>query len=120
MRSLLIVDDDESYLEILKYLIEPTGITAYFATSAVSAMSILEDRQVEILITDFNMPGMNGCQLAAKVKESFPDVAIIMATGELTTDVRIAAQHAGIVTVLEKPFEVFQMLDILCAQHADK
>ncbi len=115
MKSILFVDDDESYLDVLMCLVEPTGVKASYATNGGNALEILRENRVDVMITDYNMPGMNGCQLAARVKEAFPGIVVLMTTGELTHDLQQAAQDAGILAIFEKPFEAEQILNICSA-----
>ena len=80
--KILIVDDDALISMATAELIEEIGHTALEANSADQALAILgADPAVEIMITDYSMPGMNGLDLAASASAIRPSLRILLATG---------------------------------------
>jgi CheY-like chemotaxis protein len=91
-RDILFVDDDNRCLEIICCQIEQWGLKVNFATSGEEAIGILKKSSFSMMITDLNMPGMDGFELALLAKEFSPHMEIVMATGEASPDVfRLAA-----------------------------
>jgi CheY-like chemotaxis protein len=113
MGNILLVDDDEFYLGLLKIIFEQAGFMAYCATNGYDALQILKKRHFSVMITDFNMPEMDGHELAIMVREILPDIYIVMATGEISTDVHLLAERAGISKVINKPFSPAHILRIV-------
>lgn len=112
-KNILLVDNDMSYLFLLSNILEFKGIEVTKATNGIEAVEMLEKRNFGMMITDFDMPGMNGIELAMKVRELYPDIHIVMITGELSPDVVEAAANSGISQVLSKPVNVMRVLAVI-------
>lgn len=98
---ILLVDDDSLVNMNTAYLLMDLGHSVLEADSASRALKILEnDSQFDVVITDFAMPGMNGLDLATKIRERKPRLPIILATGfaDIPAHVEISLPH------LSKPF----------------
>ena len=82
-RSLLIVEDDEAALTNLEKFFTLIGYQVMTASDGLKALNILRDTQnyFPVIITDLVMPNISGVALITKVKEEFPDIAIIAITG---------------------------------------
>ena len=99
MFQLLIVDDEIESLEWLVELFESCGeeIAIYTASTARKALELLQDIKFDIVLTDIQMPGMNGLELYKKIKENWSHIRIVFLTGysnheilyELAQDKRI-------------------------------
>lgn len=80
-KQVLVVDDDALVLLNTVTLAEELGHTVIEASSAAEALAVLRERPVDLVITDYAMPRMNGGQLAQAIAESWPEVKVIIATG---------------------------------------
>lgn len=105
LRRVLIVDDAPELLLLLRKLVERMGYQVEMASGARDALKILEARPVDLLLTDWSMPGMNGGELIAAVKEDdrTREIPIIVLTGHDTDAEREAAEAAGCDRFLVKP-----------------
>jgi len=101
--SILIVDDDELYLRLVKSIVQGAGVEARYATSGKEAVGILKEGLFATLITDLQMPGMNGYELALTAKGLHPEIDIVMITGSNSPDVPRLAGLSGISKVIAKP-----------------
>jgi PAS domain S-box-containing protein len=103
----LAVDDDPLVLMNTVMMLEDMGHTVLEANSAIQALSMLDERDVDMVITDQAMPRMTGIQLAAQIEERLPDVPVIIATGyaELPKDANML--H---LVRLSKPFTENQLV----------
>ncbi len=113
MASVLIVDDDTSFLlsiqEGLKfYLYDVDLITA---TNGEEALKILNNRKVDVVITDLKMPGMSGLELLSQISKYYPEIAVIFMTAFGTPKVESDAQRLGAVKYIEKPVELKSLAD---------
>ncbi|OLP61939.1 hybrid sensor histidine kinase/response regulator [Xaviernesmea oryzae] len=80
--TILLVDDDALIAMSSVDMLEDLGHRVFEANSGKDALAILErEAQIDVMITDFSMPGMNGAQLAAAAREKRPDLPILLATG---------------------------------------
>lgn len=77
----LVVDDDEMVAAGTSALLQDLGHSAIEAASAALALRILETRAVDIVLTDHAMPGMNGTELARCIRETWPELPVVLVTG---------------------------------------
>ncbi|PJA29288.1 MAG: hypothetical protein CO189_02760 [candidate division Zixibacteria bacterium CG_4_9_14_3_um_filter_46_8] len=78
---ILIVDDDQFILEILKTILEREGYSTLTANSGESALETIKSNPINLIISDIIMPGMNGMELLANVKSNYPSIPVLMITG---------------------------------------
>ena len=79
--TILLVDDEPALLNLAHKILDPHGFNIICAESAKEALDILEHKKINLLISDVIMPEMDGYQLAAIVKEKYPDIKIQLASG---------------------------------------
>ncbi len=109
--SILLVDDSRCILKALSRVFKPDGYNIHTAESANDAFVILKNEQIDLLITDENMPGVSGNELLKWAQEHFPDIIRIMITG--ITDIGVAqnAINSGrIYKFFNKPWDDFELL----------
>jgi two-component system, cell cycle response regulator CpdR len=84
-RAVLIVDDEPLILEVTAEMLEDLGCDVVTAASAAEALAkLVADQRIEILITDINMPGMSGYELAEKAKQTREGLQVIVLSGQET------------------------------------
>jgi DNA-binding NtrC family response regulator len=111
--SILVVDDDSDVLELAVCFFKEAGVEVNCAESGRRALEKIREKRYSVMLTDFNMPGMNGLQLAEKVREIAPQIRIIMATGHPSPELSNLAAKAGIATVLAKPLHLEGLIDLV-------
>ena len=105
METVLIVDDERNYPPILSAVLEEEGFETLTANSGQEALNILENSDVDIVLTDMKMPAMDGIELLERVKESDPDIPVIMMTAYGTVEKAVEAMQKGAYSYLLKPFD---------------
>ncbi|PAU65757.1 secretion system protein E [Pseudomonas sp. PIC25] len=95
--KLLLVDDEPGILAALRRVFQRENYELHFARNANEALKILEAKPVELIISDFMMPGMNGSELLSQVRERWPDTIRIMLTGHANTDAVLGSIKDGAV-----------------------
>jgi len=108
--KILVVDDEPSVREILSQWLTLSGYSCSMADSGDSAMDVLKERKFDLVVSDITMPGMSGVHLLALIRQSYPDVAVIMVTA---VDDRATATHAlelGAYGYVIKPFHENEIL----------
>ncbi len=95
--KLLLVDDEPNILASLRRVFQRENYELLFARSAREALRILEQQPVELIMTDFMMPGMNGSELLREVRERWPQTIRIMLTGHANTDAVMGSIKDGAV-----------------------
>ena len=105
MESILIVDDEKNYTAVLSVVLEEEGYETYTANSADGALDILKVEDVDLVVTDMKMPGMDGLELLGRIKQTWPDIPVIMMTAHGTVDKAVEAMQQGAYTFILKPFD---------------
>lgn len=97
--TILLVDDDSTVRTLTATLLESFGLKVVQARNGPDALNMLSP-EIDLLLTDYAMPGMTGGELAALVKRSYPQLPVVFVTGYANTDV-LGLSHS---TVIQKPF----------------
>lgn len=108
--KVLVVDNDAEYCRLLCSLLRLEGFDAVSAESGSKALELINNQNFALLITDFNMPEMDGLMLAATVNEYRPTITIFIMTGDVFSDVINNALNAGISNVFTKPLDLKKLL----------
>jgi FixJ family two-component response regulator len=110
-----VVDDDESVREALESLLRSAGFKAEVFASAEQFLRSDRAREVDCLIVDVRMPGMNGLELQRQLAADGSRVPIIFITAHGDEIARAQALRAGAVAFLRKPFSEQALLDAVQA-----
>ena len=102
-KSILAVDDTAFFLTMLKNNLQDTGYKLTCVISGGDALKYLEKRQPDLFLLDIEMPGMDGYELAAKIKETKCKAPIIFLTGNAKREYLTSAVKAGAVDFIVKP-----------------
>ena len=105
METVLIVDDEKNYPHILSAVLEEEGFEAFTAHSGHEALEILENADVDLVLTDMKMPAMDGIELLERIKAKELDLPVIMMTAHGTVDKAVEAMQKGAYTYILKPFD---------------
>ncbi len=101
---ILVVDDDESQIKLLSTVLQADGWVVLPALSGAAALGILDrGDEVDVILSDLIMPGMDGRELLAAVRERRPEVPVIIMTAHASIDSAVELLHAGAHHYLEKP-----------------
>jgi DNA-binding NtrC family response regulator len=113
--SIVIVDDEEMVLTSLRaYLELETDYAVACFTDPEGAVHYMQERQVDVVISDYLMPKMNGIQLLAKAKDLHPEAARILLTGHADKQSAIEAiNEVGLFQYLEKPWDNAALLLVI-------
>ena len=108
---ILLIDDDDLHRSCVKEFLERRGYACLEAENGVMGLDVLRQGSVSIIITDNNMPEMDGLTFIEQVKHEFPNeiLPIFLMTAEVSSAVRLRAFKNGVHRVLEKPLD-FQEL----------
>ena len=108
---ILLVDDDDLHRSCLKEFLERRGYLCVEAENGMKGLDLLRQESVSIIITDNNMPEMDGLTFIEHVKHEFPHeiLPIFLMTAEVSSPIRLRAFKNGVYRVFEKPLD-FQEL----------
>lgn len=104
-RTILVVDDEEEVRNSLTRALEREGYEVFSAEGPTEALQILQKEQVKLVISDQNMPDMNGIEFLKLVRERHPNVCRIMLTSDSSAATLIRSINEGeVYRFLEKPW----------------
>lgn len=109
--SVLLVDDEEQFLDALSQRLEARGLKVNAVTSGEDAVNQVVDQNFDAIVVDLAMPGIDGIETLKRIKEKRPDLEIIMLTGHATVKSGIEAMKLGADDFLEKPVELNVLLE---------
>jgi len=102
---ILIVDDELSMREFLAILLEREGYAVAVAANAEEALGQIDGSLFDLVISDVQMPGLNGIELLARIKQAAPDTAVLMITAFTAADQAVEAMKLGAYDYISKPFK---------------
>jgi two-component system NtrC family response regulator len=105
METILIVDDEKNYLLVLSAVLEDEGYEVLTAPDGAEALEIQKSSDLDLVVTDMKMPGMDGIDLLEQVKARDPDLPVIMMTAHGTVDKAVEAMQKGAYSYILKPFD---------------
>lgn len=114
-KKILIVDDSESIREVLAFGISNAGYDVLIAPDGQEALKYFDGRAIDLLLTDYHMPKMNGLELIIKVRqlESYKFMPILVLTTENQVEMIKEARDCGATGWLTKPFQTEKILQTL-------
>ena len=109
--KIMLVDDEERFLETTRKLLQKKGIDAVTAESGEKALEMLRSNRAHVVILDVKMPGMDGIATLKEIKRQFPMVEVIMLTGHATVESAIEGLKSGATDYLMKPADIDEIVE---------
>ena len=110
--TILIVDDEVSFVDTITKRLKKRDATVIPSYSGVEALECLKAHSdIEIVILDVKMPGMDGIEALRKIKQQYPLVEVIMLTGHATVETGIEGMKLGAFDYLMKPCEIDELME---------
>jgi two-component system NtrC family response regulator len=110
MNTVLVVDDEPNYLIVLSELLKEEGFEVLTAERGEEGLKIVEETDLDLVITDMRMPGMDGLELLKAVKSYNKELPVIMITAFGEVEKAVGAMKAGAYNYLAKPFNNEELL----------
>jgi len=103
----LLVDDDAALLEALPETVRLRldGVEVDTCDSALEALSLIEETDYDVIVSDIKMPGMDGLGLLAEIKQRRPETPTLLITGHGERDLAVAALRGGATDLVQKPID---------------
>jgi DNA-binding NtrC family response regulator len=102
-KSILIVEDEETLRESIKRIFTKEGYSVDAAESAENGLGLLAAKVYDVIISDIILPGMDGIEMLARVREQIPDQIFIIVTAYASLDTSVKALRAGAYDYIMKP-----------------
>ena len=107
----LLVDDEEKFLDVLSQRLGTRGIDAETSTSGEEALVKIKTKNFDAIVLDVMMPGIGGIETLKRIRAENPEVQIIMLTGQGSVDKAVEAMKEGAIDFLEKPADINTLLN---------
>jgi DNA-binding NtrC family response regulator len=111
--KILVVDDDESMREGCVQTLREEGYKAVAAESGNRGLQMSKKESFDVIILDLRMPGLHGLEVLKKLRESDPEIIVIVITGYATIDSAVEAMKRGAYDFLPKPFSPEARVEIV-------
>jgi len=108
-----LVDDDASIRWVLERALRQGGMAPTAFDHADTALAALRRDRPDVLITDIRMPGRSGLELLTEIRDSHPELPVIVMTAHSDLDSAVAAYQGGAFEYLPKPFDIDQAVDLV-------
>jgi PAS domain S-box-containing protein len=114
-RHILYIDDDEAIVFLMTRLLERQGYRVSGYTDARAALAAVraEPDAFDLAVTDYNMPGMSGLEVARALREIRADLPVALASGYITEELRAEAPAAGVIELVYKPNTVEELCEMV-------
>ena len=109
MPNILIVDDEQSYRQLLSLVFEEQGNSIRTAMNGRQALDLLQAEPADVIISDVKMPDMDGIEMLRAVRETLPDVGVILMTAFASVETAREAFKLGADDFIQKPFDVEEL-----------
>jgi len=109
MSNLLIVDDEQSYRQLLTLVFETEGYKVRTAKNGREAVEILQVEPADLVISDVRMPDMDGIELLSAAREILPDMGVVLMTAFASVETARDAFKLGADDFIQKPFDVEEL-----------
>lgn len=112
-KRILVVDDEENARLGLSKLLEKEGFEVESVSNGFEALNYLQQREVNVIVTDINMPEMNGISFLKELNKSYPQSNVIMITAYGGVESYIEAMNLGAFEYINKPVKLDELKSIL-------
>ncbi len=112
-REILIVDDDKMIRTLMKNFFEEKGYKVELAENGEAALDILENKNINLVLSDINMPGIDGFELCKRIKDTYSDNLCIAMTGNIELFETADFEEAGFDRKYLKPIRMNEMNSIV-------
>jgi CheY-like chemotaxis protein len=119
-RRLLLVDDDDSYRHAVGLLLRTHGHTVAEAESGSAGLALLRQQPVDLVMTDLNMPGLSGWDVARLAKTMHPHLPVILVTGDVGTISPDQPERTWVDAILTKPCGLAEIQAVIGALTRDR
>ena len=111
-KRILVVDDEEHIVELIKFNLEKEGCTVFTANSGDVALKIAKDKMPDLILLDLMLPGIDGLEVCKLIRkdENISEIPIIMITAKSEEIDKIVGLEIGADDYITKPFSVREMV----------
>jgi two-component system, OmpR family, response regulator len=117
--KLLIVDDEEEFLQVIQKRLAIRGFVVATATSCSGALTALAAELPHVVVLDVMLPDKNGIACLREIKENWPELAVILLTGHASLQTGMQGMKYGASDYCLKPIELGELVEKIRIAHAE-
>jgi len=118
--SILVVDDELLIRDLLYDFFTGQGWSISVAENGEKALEVLNEKSVDLVLSDIKMPEMDGLTLASRVRQSYPDLPVVLMTGFPSVETAVSALRNRVEDYVIKPFNINQLYKLIESKLAEK
>jgi len=107
--NVLVVDDEPKLCDLLSSALSQGDLQVFTAGNGLLALKVLEQEEIDLVISDWRMPGMDGPQLLAEIKTRYPQLPVIVMTAYSTVKNAVQSMRNGAFDYIAKPFDIDEL-----------
>jgi DNA-binding NtrC family response regulator len=111
--KVLLVDDEEDYVSTMAERMEMREVGSSVALNGEAALAMVEEDLPDVMVLDLKMPGMGGLEVLERMKQTHPEIPVIILTGHGSAREEEEARRLGAFDYLEKPIDINDLLDAI-------
>ena len=111
LANILLVDDEERFVEILAQRLQARGLTVDVATTGEKAIALTKAKDFDAVLLDLSMPGMDGIEVLRAMKKTNPLLQVIILTGQGSIQATVEVMKEGAMDFMEKPVDINKLLE---------
>lgn len=111
--AILVVDDSNDLSEVVAEFLGMFGYTVYTASNGLEALDCMKSHDIQVVVSDIHMPGMDGLTLMSEIKGRYPGLPVILITGFSVSEARKIALDKGADAFVGKPFHMKDLKDVI-------
>ncbi len=111
--SILIIDDNQAYLDVISSFLKKQDFNVASCNNPFDGLALIKEQYFDILLTDYNMPGMDGLTLIKEIRKQNPEIAMIAISGHGTINTAVNIIQAGALEFIEKPVDLEALLKLI-------
>lgn len=110
---ILVIDDNAALAENIAEILEEIGVEVHLAETAEAALARFDERTWSLVVTDVRMPGIDGVELLALIKERSPSTPVLVMTGYADPRTLSRAHDSGALAVVHKPLDLDALIELV-------
>ena len=112
-RKILVVDDQYGIRVLLCEILQKDGYQMFEAANGVQALKIVKEEELDLVLLDMKIPGMDGIEILKRIKEDKPEIGVIMMTAYGELNLINEAINLGAITHFAKPFDIDDIREVI-------
>ena len=109
----LVVDDEDDFRETVVKRLRARKLEAEGAGSGAAALELIKQRDFDVMVLDVKMPGMDGIETLRLVKQTRPEIEVIMLTGHASVEFGLKGMQLGAFDYIMKPAPIGELMDTI-------